>query len=247
MQVFNISLLSGLPAETLDICPLEPLPVRLRPLFNVGVRDISDLCKDSGWVASSTDSILGLRDGLYDYVVRLSAEQPTVISADGTVVLATQRDLRRFRRLAHLLDLPQDTYLVEPQSWTSMAWNGLLWWASSGQRGAEMDEEDDFDLLLQRQAQDHGSEPEKVILAYFHRLTCVLMETISDFTDDFSDDEDALQTRGVSLEAADLQRVGLDLQSQTDRSFLRQFVELYWGQDAQIHANRIECCGIRIW
>ncbi|KAI1502671.1 hypothetical protein F5X99DRAFT_378053 [Biscogniauxia marginata] len=87
---------------------------------------------------------------------------PTVEYPHGVAVKATQRDLRRFRSLkAGLARLqaatesasaspttprtlaPQDsdgTYLddaeqiVEPLSWTALAYNGFMWWASAGEQ-----------------------------------------------------------------------------------------------------------------
>lgn len=105
---------------------------RLRPLFTIGIHDISYLLEhqaalkrasqqddrddpidfddaSAGWVACTTDSILAVKDGLWDMLITLppayssNAKQrvwPTVECPKGVPVRATQRDLRRFRSLS---------------------------------------------------------------------------------------------------------------------------------------------------
>lgn len=75
-SVYDISVLSGIPSSVSDLLPLEPLPIRLRPLFAVGVHDMATLAgsRDTnpssdvvaegmgyGWVACTTDDILSLK------------------------------------------------------------------------------------------------------------------------------------------------------------------------------------------
>lgn len=104
---------------------------RLRPLFNIGVHDISSLLEHQaatkapsggdtdgesaiaedvgpGWVACTTDSILAIKEGLWDMLITMppayssNAKErvwPTVECPKGVPVKATQRDLRRFRSL----------------------------------------------------------------------------------------------------------------------------------------------------
>lgn len=123
--VYDISLISGIPASVSDLVPLEPLPTRLRPLFSVGVHDMQTLAQGSraelkpkeaaigdgmgyGWVACSTDDILVAKNQLYDTLVSIpppytaqAAEKvwPRVSGNRGTEIKATQRDLRRYRTL----------------------------------------------------------------------------------------------------------------------------------------------------
>ena len=119
MIVYDISLLSGLPTSTSDLVPLEPLPIRLPPLFSVGLHDIDTLSRGSrsstrsedegfGWAACTTDDILSQKKDLYDYVIRLPpshaqhAERkvwPQIFDSAGKEIKATQRDLRRYRIL----------------------------------------------------------------------------------------------------------------------------------------------------
>ncbi|KAK0629868.1 hypothetical protein B0T17DRAFT_615594 [Bombardia bombarda] len=130
--VYDISVLSNIPLSVCDIVEPSAPVQRLRPLFNIGVHDISYLLEHQaatkqhanrnpnddaatsseesgpGWVACTTDSILAMKEGLWDMLVTMppvyasSAKEqvwPTVESPKGVPVKATQRDLRRFRAL----------------------------------------------------------------------------------------------------------------------------------------------------
>ena len=219
----------------MSVCDvIEPsAPVqRLRPLFCIGVHDISYLLEHqaalkrgiqgggdhddpansddttSGWVACTTDSILAMKEGLWDMLITMpppyssNATQrvwPTVECPKGVPLKATQRDLRRFRSLALGLgrlatpshpsarqnplsprsetsDSPsairlstssrpgtsteahQQPYhtafpaalpdeatdpIVEPTTWSALAYNGFMWWASAGEKrhSDEVDEQ----------------------------------------------------------------------------------------------------------
>ncbi|KAL8806284.1 MAG: hypothetical protein Q9182_001431 [Xanthomendoza sp. 2 TL-2023] len=137
--VYNISILSTLPSALHTLLPLSPLPTRLRPLFSVGVHDMPTLTTGSrnstpqdnlaaegqayGWVACTTDSILGTKDHLYDTLVILPAPAspgteiqsnrtwPRIQNEQVANVKATQRDLRRYRMLR------QDLRSYYPSSW----------------------------------------------------------------------------------------------------------------------------------
>ncbi|KAL2133678.1 hypothetical protein VTI74DRAFT_1906 [Chaetomium olivicolor] len=129
--VYDISVLSNIPLSVCDVIDPSAPSQRLRPLFCIGVHDISYLLEHqaalkrprldndnddpsnpddttSGWVACTTDSILAMKDGLWDMLITMpppysaSAKQrvwPTVECPKGVPVKATQRDLRRFRSL----------------------------------------------------------------------------------------------------------------------------------------------------
>ncbi|PMB69418.1 Protein LCHN [Beauveria bassiana] len=135
----------------------------------------------SGWIACTTDSILAVKDTLWDMLITMPTEHvtngtakawPVVECPRGTPVKATQRDLRRFHALrsglAQLVAIDdQDTHrpdshasdrsavrlssshsarlvredsdefvdeIVEPQSWSALAYNGFMWWASAGEQ-----------------------------------------------------------------------------------------------------------------
>lgn len=127
--VYDISVLSNIPLSVFDL--LDPgAPVqRLKPLFTIGVHDIASLLEHqaasknpdsrndessaiddsaSGWIACTTDSILTMKEELWDMLIVMppayaaNAKEkvwPTVECPKGVSVKATQRDLRRFRSL----------------------------------------------------------------------------------------------------------------------------------------------------
>lgn len=130
--VYDISVLSNIPLSVCDVVDPAASVQRLRPLFNIGVHDISYLLEhqaamkqhanlseddndsavadetSSGWVACTTDSILAMKENLWDMLVTMpppyssGAKErvwPTVECPRGVPVKATQRDLRRFRSL----------------------------------------------------------------------------------------------------------------------------------------------------
>ncbi|KAK6843240.1 hypothetical protein PG987_004100 [Apiospora arundinis] len=195
--VYDISILSNIPLSTYDLLSPDCPSHRLRPLFTVGVHDIPFLIdtakpktqeelisspdSESGWIACTTDSILAMKDTLWDMLITMplphaaQAQEhvwPTVECPRGNVVKATQRDLRRFRSLKNALSRleatsstnggedaetpgaspttsrppttpqrPSDDPLVdetdkivEPQTWTALAYNGFMWWASAGEQ-----------------------------------------------------------------------------------------------------------------
>ncbi|KAK4123902.1 hypothetical protein N657DRAFT_596813 [Parathielavia appendiculata] len=130
--VYDISVLSNIPLSICDVIDPSTPVQRLRPLFCIGVHDISYLQEhqaamkrayhsqdrddpttpddtSSGWVACTTDSILAMKEDLWDMLITMppsyssNAKQrvwPTVEMPKGIPVKATQRDLRRFRSLA---------------------------------------------------------------------------------------------------------------------------------------------------
>jgi hypothetical protein len=287
--VYNISVLSNIPVASIDVLGESAPTQRLRPLFSIGVHDIPFLEEDlrisksmsahhanteevgeagQGWIATTTDDILTMKDSLYDVLITLPPSHyvhagtrmwPKVESPRGTSLRATQRDLRRYRalqwglsRVAEEADSPAlsrttsaetghsspaeeaspSNYLaqnsasldtletdavVEPLSWTALAYTGFMWWASAGERRLSSEDEDEHDTIFldgfgpdpqtprsTRSRSDasfvrilHGidssAKKEMAIIAYFHRLTTRLLITISDIIDstipDYEDEE----------------------------------------------------------
>ena len=142
----------------------------------------------SGWIACTTDSILAMKENLWDMLITIPADHsanaiekvwPTVECPRGHIVKATQRDFRRFQALRTSLRVfstdvssSQDHFLhltslspsnrnpggpqiesiekvVEPVSWSALAYNGFMWWASAGEQlRAEKQEETARDAAL---------------------------------------------------------------------------------------------------
>lgn len=212
--VYNLSVLSNIPLSIADDLPPSSASARLRPLFTIGVHDIPFLVQDakaakrqrlnpdvddesgSGWIACTTDSILAVKDTLWDMLITMPPEHtvstrerawPVVECPRGTPVKATQRDLRRFNALraglaqlvanedhdaprpnshasdrspvrlstSHSARLVRDDgdesmdNIVEPPSWSALAYNGFMWWASAGEQiRSEEQEESARDAAL---------------------------------------------------------------------------------------------------
>lgn len=148
--VYDLSVLSNIPLSVSDLVDPAASTQRLRPLFNIGVHDIgyllehhaamkrhfrgdetdNDLASSiaaeeagSGWVACTTDTILTIKDTLWDMLITLppphsgNAKErlwPTVECPKGVPVKATQRDLRRFKWLKMSLARIDPTSMTTP-------------------------------------------------------------------------------------------------------------------------------------
>lgn len=175
--------------------------------------------------------------------------------------------------------------LTEPQSWSALAYSSFMWWASAGEKRTDLDEEAEHDSALLRDFGAYNGSPnrprsssrmspgvsrdtdgtprgmlEMAIIAYFHRLTALMLGTLSRVVDDADDDAGSDvdeqrqrnptgndKTRGVVFVASeDMARMGLDIWSEADRRFVKELVDFYWGRKAEVQGARVECCGVRI-
>ncbi|KAJ5586484.1 hypothetical protein N7450_006271 [Penicillium hetheringtonii] len=199
-------------------------PLRPRPLFNIGIHDIpylssfdttrsnQDAETDPSWIACSTDTVLTMKPELE----KESARKTYLLKA-------TQRDARRYgmlrRGLRHFVadrsispeaeheSDSDSTYssspVVEPISWTRLAYNSFIWWASAGEHRDGLSEEEEEHQIEQDarllasveslaypvpnstnrrsfQGEDGGQEPQEVALvAYFRRLTTQIFFTLA--------------------------------------------------------------------
>ncbi|KUJ21113.1 uncharacterized protein LY89DRAFT_427016 [Mollisia scopiformis] len=278
--VYDISVLSNIPLAVTDLLAANAPPTRLRPLFAIGVHDIPLLEADllaseqppvsspgstqtesedsgQGWIACTTDSILAMKNTLYDVLITMpppyseDATQkvwPKVESSKGVELKATQRDLRRYKTLRwglarssspssqnddeepvrassssasvpreDLLDLPDTDHIVEPLSWSALAYSGFMWWASAGEQRLHYEEETEADSQLLSGLSLSPSSPitprsqsspslkksklngppteaeaqqEMALIAYFHRLTTQVLSTLSDIVDATDSDDE---------------------------------------------------------
>ncbi|KAF8863797.1 hypothetical protein BDZ45DRAFT_738003 [Acephala macrosclerotiorum] len=278
--VYDISVLSNIPLAVTDLLSSTAPPTRLRPLFTIGVHDIPLLEADllaskqppisspgstltesedpgHGWIACTTDSILAMKNTLYDVLITMpppyseDASQkvwPKVETSKGVEMKATQRDLRRFQTLRwglsrasssqngdeepiratssstsvhreDLLDLPDTDNIIEPLSWSALAYSGFMWWASAGEQRLHSEEETEADSQLlaglslspsspttprprsqsstsQSKGKINGAvregeaQQEMALIAYFHRLTTQILSTLSDIVDATDSDDE---------------------------------------------------------
>lgn len=181
------------------------------------------------------------------------------------------------------------THLTEPQSWSALAYSSFMWWASAGEKRTDLEEEAEHDSALLRDfgrprngspnrprsasrispgmPRDIQDAPagmlEMAIIAYFHRLTALMLGNLSRVVDAADDDagsgdEDEGQgaeqpaptgrdAKAVFVASEDMARMGLDVWSEADRRFVKELVEFYWGRTAEVQGVRVECCGVRIF
>lgn len=121
-------------------------------------------------------------------------------------------------RDAPMLDIPDTDHIVEPLSWSSLAYAGFMWWASAGEQRLHSDEECDADAALlsglslspssptmsrprsqssvsgpikgKANSEDMSAKQEMAIIAYFHRLTTHILAGISDILDAADSDDE---------------------------------------------------------
>lgn len=141
-----------------------------------------------GWIACTTDEILGTKSNLHDLVVELplshtthtrDRRRPTIKSSKTQKeIKATQRDLRRYNILrramqplkeasAHFSDdqdnesqpllhsssspaveddaVDDEGDVVEPTTWSELAYTSFMWWASAGEKEQTVLDEENMD------------------------------------------------------------------------------------------------------
>lgn len=220
---------------------------------------------------------------------------------------STQRDFHRFVHLQQSLrqfpahDEPIDNddsssvssqsssysetrAVVEHPSWSRVAYTSLVWWASAGDRrgGLSETEEAETEQDLSLLPEGDGEQTREVALvAYFHRLTAAIFQTIAEAVaradgtrvgeESYHDDEGDVDAEGttssdpipsvevesegllseqdesqVEITQDDMAVMGLDSWSPSDKRFVEELVEVWWGRKAVVRAAVIECCGLRI-
>ena len=119
--------------------------------------------------------------------------------------------LPTMQRDSHLLDMPDTDGILEPLSWSALAYSGFMWWASAGEQRLHSEEESEADSALlsalsmstsrvntpildsQTLASlkaEGGAQREMAIIAYFHRLTTQILTTLSDIADATDSDDE---------------------------------------------------------
>ncbi|KAF2653077.1 hypothetical protein K491DRAFT_634523 [Lophiostoma macrostomum CBS 122681] len=75
--------------------------------------------------------------------------------------------------------------LVESTSWSRLAYNGFMWWASAGESDAytAAERERDRELVGDLKEYTHAHGVEEALIAYFHRWTGSLLEGVAEVVD----------------------------------------------------------------
>lgn len=159
-------------------------------------------------------------------------------------------------------------------AYTSLVWWASAGDRRAGLGDSEEDDKDRDFALLNYESDDEQTR-EVALVAYFHSMTGRLFQTVAEAVaradgkdlqeDAYHDDEDPAapveaaadeerenllgkdnETGDVEITQDDMTAMGLDSWSTSDQKFVEEFVHLWWGRKAVVHAGAIECCGIRI-
>jgi hypothetical protein len=116
-------------------------------------------------------------------------------------------------------------------------------------------------LTQQQGLGDQSAKREMAIIAYFHRLTTRILTTLSGIIDatNSDDDEEGEETAlhdssdadgeewpPISINSADIAKMGLDQWSSNDHAFIIEVAKAYFGRMAEVEGTSIDICGIRI-
>ena len=122
--------------------------------------------------------------------------------------------------------------------------------AQRAENGRYHDANDDDD---QTEENDDDQSPgkdatlETAVIAYFHRVTKQTFEACAEVLRLPTDEDDEGQDEEVhSLGGDELRHMGLDVWSDSDKEFVRQFVPLWFGREVDVSGMGIDLCGMRI-
>ena len=272
--------------------------------------------EETGWIACTSDELLTTKGNLYDVKVEFprstalppdETNWPTITRTGSSKILATQRDLRRYKtvcsglgpfegaqetieshgpamedeQVALLADeqkrpstannISYENTIVEPMSWAAVAYDSFVWWASAGERSSDLEEEEQHDYEFLDTALDSNMRPdspvmrrhsqsfadgilsqeayELTVVTYFHRLTDLIFSIILDAVDDTSSEAqpEPDQKKRLTITKEDLSRMGLDVWSSADRTFVQELSASYLKAEAEVQGASVECCGVRFY
>lgn len=142
-----------------------------------------------------------------------------------------------------------DDSVVEPITWSRLAYSGFMWWASAGEQHAYTSNERERDRDLLGDLSNYHEGLPTAIIAYFHRSTTLLINSVNSLierSDDEDDGDDDSEDGVLAVDKDDVSRMGLDTWSEADKAFLSEFVWLGWGRTVDVRGAGVECCGVRI-
>lgn len=166
---------------------------------------------------------------------------------------------------------PGDSTICEPVSWTAMAYNGFMWWASAGEVEAWENEEaradrqlleelPEMEDLVQHMATSssgdvQGGEPQvrlkmvaaTVLTAYFHHMTADILQPLIDAVEEADDaTEEGVADAAIHISNEDMRAMGLDSWSAADREFVAEALRLYFARESKIEEGGLNICGVRV-
>ena len=137
-----------------------------------------------------------------------------------------------------------DDSMVEPITWSRLAYSGFMWWASAGEKDINSTSERDADREMLGDLSHLNMETS--VIAYFHRQTSSLVATLSAIIEESAEDEGYEGEDEVTVGRREVSRLGLDAWSEADRAFLSEFGEMYMGRRVEVRGDEVDCCGLRV-
>jgi len=162
---------------------------------------------------------------------------------------------------------PDGVDVIEPVSWSAMAYNGFMWWASAGEMDAWETEEtatdrqllDDLpemNYLLPHPGDSNTEDGSMglqahavatIVTAYFHRLTAQMVQPLANLVEAADDDtEEGIADAAIAMASDDVRAMGLDSWSLADQDFAKHMMQTYFGREAVLEAGGTRICGVRV-
>jgi hypothetical protein len=139
-----------------------------------------------------------------------------------------------------------DDKVVEPMTWSRLAYLGFMWWASAGESDAYTTEEREMDRELLGDLSDYQDGIHTAVIAAFHRWTSALFINLAGMIEAADDDDEREDGEALAVDRDDLSRIGLDTWSEADKAFIQELLLMYFGRRAEISGAALDCCGVRI-
>lgn len=139
-----------------------------------------------------------------------------------------------------------DDRIVEPMTWSRLAYLGFMWWASAGERDAYTTEERDTDRQLLGDLSDYQDGIHTAIIAAFHRWTSALFTGLAGMIEAADDDAGTEDGDALVVDRDDMARLGLDTWSEMDKAFIQEVVWMYFGRRVDVHGAALDCCGVKV-
>lgn len=234
----------------------------------------TDLSSNHGWpeiVGPDGGKLYASQRDLRRYITlrqcisRSQADEEEAESHDGSndrTLLLPAKDLKPPR-----LDIEAGSGIVEPESWASMAYSSYVLWASAADRSSALDDEVELDTSMfeaapgssdgakgpyerqsdmQRMPEVRSDALPRAVLAYFQRLTTMILTTLMDIVEVAGPDV-AGEGEHILVSREDMQALGLDPHSKGDRVWVCAMLEVYFGRRATVQVVGIECCGVKLY
>ena len=139
-----------------------------------------------------------------------------------------------------------DDSVVESTTWSRLAYSGFMWWASAGEADSYTTKERERDREVLGDLSSYGEGLHTAIIAYFHRITSVLINDLSALIERADEDSSDEDPEILAITKDDISGLMLDTWSEADKAFIQEFLYMYFGRRAVVDGTSLECCGVRI-